>query len=65
MASQKIVKFALAGALIAVALSVVGYVMVFWMDHASCERAIDAAAKQGKTLSCSDARAANRAAQAQ
>jgi len=62
MASEKLVKIALAGALVAVALSVAGYVFVVVKDYLGCESAVSQAAKLGKTLSCKDARAALSAA---
>ncbi|TFW15986.1 hypothetical protein [Duganella callida] len=57
MASEKTVKFILAAAIVAVVLSVFGYVAVFVHDYNGCKQLEDDAAKAGKPMSCADIKA--------
>lgn len=57
MASQKLSKAFIIVALIAVALSVVGYVFVVVADYTDCERIEAAELKKGNKISCRDVKA--------
>jgi hypothetical protein len=61
MASEKAVKFVLAGAMIAVVLGVAGYVLVFWHNYTGCQQLEAEAAKNGKPMSCAEIKAAAKA----
>ena len=62
MATEKTVKILLLAAIVAVVLSVVGYVVVFAHDYIGCQQLEDAAVKAGKPMSCSEIKAAAKAA---
>lgn len=61
MASEKTVKFMLGCAIVAVALSVLGYVAVFWHNYNGCQQLEAEAAKNGKPMSCGEIKAAAKA----
>nr|WP_315250800.1 hypothetical protein [uncultured Duganella sp.] len=62
MASEKVVKFGLAAAMVAVVLGVAGYVLVFWHNYQGCQQLEAEAARNGNPMSCADIKAAAKAA---
>lgn len=58
MASEKIVKFTIAVAMVAVVLGVAGYVVVFYHNYQGCQQLEAQAAQHGKPMSCADIKAA-------
>lgn len=57
MSSQKLSKAFIIAAMIAVALSVIGYVFVVVADYTDCERIEAAELKKGNKVSCRDIKA--------
>lgn len=58
MASEKLVKLGLAGAMLAVVLGVAGYVLVFYHNYQGCQQLEAEAAKNGTPMSCAEIKAA-------
>lgn len=65
MASEKLVKLGLAGAMLAVVLGVAGYVLVFYHNYQGCQQLEAEAVRNGKPMSCADIKAAAKAASKQ
>ncbi|KQQ32373.1 hypothetical protein ASF61_15130 [Duganella sp. Leaf126] len=57
MSSQKFSKIVILCAMVAVALSVIGYVFVVVADYTDCQRIEAAYLKKGKKVSCRDVKA--------
>ncbi|MET0319323.1 MAG: hypothetical protein ABW069_01230 [Duganella sp.] len=57
MSSQKLSKVFIIAAMLAVALSVVGYVFVVLADYSDCARIEAAELKKGNKVSCRDVKA--------